>query len=418
MMNSTAKSLIGLLPLLWLTTISYGQKVDQYSYQRVLEGVTEQWHHIVLPDEIFGKVSSDLSDIRIFGVDANNDTLEAPYLLQVAAEKVVNTAVPFRRLNTAHNQSGFYFTFEVPTAAAINQIKLDFEQQNFDWRLQLEGSQDQSEWYTIVKDYRILSIKNDNTDYQFTTVNFPQSKYRYLRIRIVSKEAPALKTASITMRELAEGAYRTYPIQTSETTQNKQTRQTEIDLILPLPVPLSELKIEVLDRFDYYRSVTIQYCTDSIKTEKGWKYNYRTMSSGTLNSLEDNTFKLSGTTIARRLKILIHNQDNQALNIGAITPRGYVHQLIARFNTPATYHLTYGNAYAAKPQYDIARFPDKIPSVTTALNLGEEVTIARIEEVKPAPLFENKIFLWAVMLFIIVLLGGFTLKMMSGKEED
>lgn len=417
-MNSTAKSLIGLLPLLWLTTFSYGQKVDQYSYQRVLEGVTEQWHHLVLPDEIFAKVSSDLSDIRIFGVDANSDTLEAPYLLQVAAEKVVNTAVPFKRLNTAHNQAGYYFTFEVPTASAINQIRLDFEQKNFDWRLQLEGSQNQNEWYTIVKDYRILSIKNDNTDYQFTTLNFPQAKYRYLRVLIASKEAPELNAASITMRELAEGSYRTYTIQTSETIQNKQTKQTEIELILPLPVPLSEIKIDVLDSFDYYRPVTIQYCTDSIKTEKGWRYNYRTLSNGTLNSLEDNTFKLSGTTIARRLKVLIHNQDNQALKIGAITPKGYVHQLVARFNTPATYYLTYGNPYATKPQYDIARFPDKIPSVTTALSLGEEVTIGQAEEMKSAPLFENKIFLWALMLFIIVVLGGFTLKMMSAKEEE
>lgn len=417
-MKLMTKSLTWLLPCLLLGTSSYAQQMEGYHYQRELEGITEQWHTIVLPDAIFGKVSSDLSDIRIFGVSANNDTIEAPYVLQVAAEKVANDAVAFKRLNTAHNQAGYYFTFEVPTAAAINQIHLDFEQPNFDWRLQLEGSQDQNEWFTIVKDYRILSIKNDNTDYQFTNINFPQAKYRYLRVLIASKEAPVLTTASITMRALVEGAYHTYPIQATETTQNKKNKQTEIDLTLSMPVPLSQLNIEVLDTFDYYRPLTIQYCTDSIKTEKGWRYNYRTLFSETLNSMEENTFKFSGSTIARRLRILIHNQDNQALNIGTITPKGYVHQLVARFNTPATYYLTYGNKYAAKPQYDIARFPDKIPSATTALSLGPEQTIEQTEEEKSAPLFENKIFLWVLMLFIIVLLGGFTLKMMSGKEED
>ncbi|MGH1437872.1 MAG: DUF3999 family protein [Lewinella sp.] len=415
LMKLPLKSWFWVFPLMLLTIGAYGQQEDTYNYQRELHGITEQWHKIVLPNPVFGKVANDLSDIRVIGVSANNDTIEAPYILQVNEEKVVNNAVPFNTLNTASNQHGFYFTFEVPTAEAINQVQLAFKQQNFDWRLQLEGSQDQSEWFTIVKNYRILSIKNESTDYQFTTINIPRSKYRYLRALITSKEAPVLTSASISMRELVEGTYRTYPAEATNTTENKQTKQTEIELTLPMPVSLSRLNIEVLDTFDYYRPVTIQYCTDSIKTEKGWKYNYRTISSGTLNSLEENTFRFSSNTIARKLKILIHNQDNQALKIGAITPKGYVHQMVARFNTPAIYHLVYGNKYARKPQYDIARFPDKIPSTATILTLGEEEVIEKPERAKAAPLFENKIFLWAIMLFVIVLLGGFTLKMMSGK---
>jgi hypothetical protein len=415
LMKLTNKSLSLIFLFLLLATWSYGQKMDTYGYQRELQGITEQWHKIVLPDAIFGKVSADLSDLRIFGVDANNDTIEAPYVLQVAAEKVTNNKIPFYQLNKARNQAGYYFTFEVPTAAAINQIHLDFEQQNFDWKLQLEGSQDQSEWFTIVEDYRILSIKNNNTDYQFTTINFPSAKYRYLRVLIVSKQAPVLTSASITMRALEAGVYRTYPIQATETLQKAYTKQTEINLLLSMPVPVNQLNIEVLDTLDYYRWVTIEYCADSIKTGNGWKYNYRILDRGTLSSLEENTFKFSGNTITRRLKILIQNQDNNALNIGAITVKGYVHQMVARFNTPATYSLAYGNKNAGKPQYDIAQFLDKIPSSTTALTLGPEQVIAQAEQVKAAPLFENKLFLWAIMLFVIVLLGGFTLKMMGGK---
>ena len=401
--------------LLLLAKGAYAQQMDTYSYQRELQGITEQWHTIVLPDAIFGKISPDLADIRIFGIDANNDTIEAPYLLQVGAEKISHETIAFKQLNTARNQAGYYFTFEMPGAAAINQVHLDFKQQNFDWRLQIEGSQDQNEWFSIVEAYRILSIKNEDTDYQFTTINFPSSKYRYLRVLVTnSKEAPVLTKATITMRGLEAGTYRTYALQASETVQNKETKQTEIELLLSMPAPLSQLNMEVLDTFDYYRPVTIQYCTDSIKTEKGWKYNYRTLASGTLNSLEENTFPF-GSTIARRLKIVIHNQDNQALNLGAMTLKGYVHQLVARFNVLATYYLTYGNKYAAKPQYDIARFPDKIPSTTSALSLGQEQVIDQAAPEKEAPLFENKVFLWVLMLIIIAVLGGFTLKMMGGK---
>lgn len=400
--------------LMLIAAASYSQQWKSYSYQRELGGVTDQWHKVVLPDDIFGKVANDLADIKIFGVTVDNDTIEAPYVLQVATEKVANNAVPFKQLNTAHNESGFYFTFEVPTAAAINRIYLDFEQQNFDWKLKLEGSQDQREWYTVVEDYRILSIKNANTDFQFTNINFPQSKYRFFRVSVASKEAPILNTAGISMREFSAGAYRTYPIQSINTREKKDTKQTEISLTLPMAVPLSQLQIEVLDSFDYYRPLTIQYCTDSIKTEQGWKYKYRPLSSGTLNSLEESTFQFSEGLIVKKLKILIHNSDNQALNIGTIIPRGYVHELVARFNIPASYYLAYGAQNARKPQYDIVRFLDKIPGNSTAVTLGPEQTITKSEQALTAPLFENKVFLWGLMFIIILLLGGFTLKMMNG----
>ncbi len=38
-----------------LLTNAYGQ-IGQYKYQRTLTGVTQEWHKIVLPDDIFGKV--------------------------------------------------------------------------------------------------------------------------------------------------------------------------------------------------------------------------------------------------------------------------------------------------------------------------------------------------------------------------
>src|SRR5690606_24349001 len=121
-----------------------------YGFKRELTGISEPWHRIVLPDDIFGKVAPSLHDIRIFGITENNDTIEAPYLLRLATGQTSETQIAFKTLNVSRDDSGYYFTFEIPTTAPVNQIKLDFKQQDFDWKVRLEGSQDQNNWFTIV----------------------------------------------------------------------------------------------------------------------------------------------------------------------------------------------------------------------------------------------------------------------------
>ncbi len=384
----------------------------QFAYKRGINGISEQWHRLELPDALFGNVAADLADLRIYGVTPQNDTLEAPYLLRRSTEQISEQAIDFKLINTAHNARGWFFTFEIPAETAVNQIKLAFEQTNFDWRVQLEGSPDQREWFTILDDYRILSIRNGLTDFQFTKLAFPDARYRFFRLRIPAREKPALLSANLAQRTVSDGAYKTYPVERFSLEDDKKNKETQLEIDLHLPVPVSRLRVHVHDTFDYYRPVSIQYLSDSVKTEKGWTYNYRTLTSGTLNSLEENTFPLN-STILQRLRLIIQNHDNQPLQIDSVTVGGYIHELVARFTEPgATYFLAYGNPDAGMPQYDIGRFAETIPERLASLALGPEETLARAPDAA-APLFMNKLWLWAVMAVVIGLLGWFTVRMMQ-----
>lgn len=394
-------------------TLAFGQ-INLYDYKRELHGIKDQWHKIILPNDMFGKVSSDLSDIRIYGLTEKNDTLEAPYILKLATEKTSLKELAFNLVNESKNDRGYYFTFEVPSENAVNQIQLEFNQQNFDWRLALEGSHDQQEWFSIIDNYRILSIKNDLTDYQFTKVRFPNSRYRYFRLRVDSDKKPKLLSAKMSLNETMEGNFRNYPIHSIKMEEERQNKQTIIHIDLKSTVPVSRLKIKVKNQFDYYRPVSIQYLSDSIKTEQGWKYTYSTLTSGMLNSIEKNEFKFN-STLLRELKVIIENQDNESLEIDSVVVDGYVHELIVRCVAPATYYLTYGNKKAAKPHYDINRFAANIPTVLTPLTLGEEQSIEKKAVKTAAPLFQNKVWLWAIMILIISLLGWFAIRMMRQK---
>lgn len=399
--------------LLLICFYSYGQ-MEQYNYKRELQGINNTWHKVILPEDFFEKVSPNLNDIRIYGLTSKSDTIEASYLLQPIKERLVDKEVNFKIINTSHNEKGYYFTFEVTSEEAINQLNLDFKQQNFDWKLVLEGSQNQQEWFTIVDDYRILSIINSETNYQFTKVNFPSSKYQYLRLLVKSEEKPLITNSKITFHKISNGKYNTYSIKNLKTINNKEQQKSILEIDLKSSVPVSSIKLNVTNKFDYYRPITIEYVSDSLKTEKGWIYNYKTLTRGTLNSIEKNEFRFDSRVLSK-LKICIFNRDNEPLTVDSITVKGYVYQIVTRFTEPATYFLTYGNKKASKPNYDIKRFVSKIPESLTELNLGKEQPIDKKEIQEKDPLFKNKNWLWVVMIVIIVLLGWFSVKMIKSK---
>lgn len=400
--------------LLFLICVAGYSQSTTYSYQRELQQIESQWHSVVLPTDMFEKTAADFADIRIFGFTASKDTIEAPYLLKSASEKIEQVEVPFTLINQSKNKQEYFFTFETPVASAINQIQLDFKSNNFDWKVGLEGSQDQQEWFTLLTDYRILSINTENTRFQYNQVHFPAAKYRYFRLVIPSADPPELRVAKLLLSTVTAGSYNTYPIKSQTVEEDKKNKVTVIHLELKSAVPVSKLTLSVKNKYDYFRPIHISYLTDSVQTEKGWKYTYRQLTSGTLNSVEKSEFNLE-STLLKKLKLVIENQDNVPLQIDSVKVEGYVHELVVRFTEPATYFLTYGNPFLQKPNYDIARFLNRIPVELSALEVGNEQVIQYNSEAQGEPLFQNTFWLWGVMILIILLLGWFSLKMIRQK---
>lgn len=397
---------------------SFGQ-FKQYDFKRELSGLKFSneinLYKIILPDEIFGKVTDNLADIRVYGVNASKDTTEVPYILRLDSDKISKKDVAFDLINQSKNDKGYYFTFEVPTDKPVNQIELEFAQQNFDWKLALEGSQNLLEWFSIIDDYRILSIKNNLTDFKFTKITFTSSQYHFFRLLVKSELKPELITAKLALDEVSNGNFRKYIINSIKTEEEKKNRQTIINVDLQQSVPVSILNIYVNNKFAFYRPATIQFLADSFKTEQGWIYNYNTLASGTLNSIEQNEFQFR-TTILRRLRIIIDNHDNEPLKIDSLNVIGYEHELIARFTEPGNYFLAYGNKQALKPDYDLERFSDEIPITLKRLELGNEQLIDKEKLKEGKPLFQNKAWLWSIMAIIIIILGWFSFSMVRKKQ--
>ncbi|MBL6445208.1 DUF3999 family protein [Fulvivirga sp. 29W222] len=393
-----------------LMSSAFGQMKD-YRFKRELREISELWHKIILPNDIFSKVSHGLSDIRIYGITTSNDTLEAPYVLRVNEDTYSNRQVDFNLINSTHNRKGYYYTFEVPSIEGINHIQLDFQGTNFDRYVTLEGSHDQKEWFTILKSSRVLSIENSQTQYTFTSLTFPSAKYQYIRLFIPENgKMPILNSARLTEEKFEPGNYVTHDVLNTSIRENQDRRQTEIELDLESIVSVSQIKVNVVDQFDYYRPVSIEYLHDSVKTPNGWKKQYRVAFNGMLSSLESNEFRFRNV-FTHKVRVVIRNFDNNPLKFEGFVVKGNVYELHARFTEPASYILVYGNDRATSPNYDIVNFANKIPEAISTLTLGQEEVIDKVPIDPVVPIFENKTWLWVVMGLIIFVLGWFSVHM-------
>jgi hypothetical protein len=402
---------INLFTLLLLCATIANAQTNTYKFKRSITGVNSVWHKMALPDDLYKKANVGFEDLRIFGINGK-DTIEVPYLLKQRADKVTTNDIAFKQINQSASPNGYYYTFQSPGINLINQINLAFRQENFDWKITLEGSNDNKEWFSILTDYRILSIKNNDTDYQFTKLNFPDSKYQYFRIAVKSPVQPDLLEAKISKTDTIMGTYQELKYQSFDLKNDVSKKETVVDVTLANPVPLSYLRLNAQSDFDFYRSIKIEYATDSFKTDKGIQYNYANLYEGTISSLEEPAFNFANT-ITSRLKITIQNNDNKPLRLSSLQLKGNVYEIIARFDQPKDeYALYYGNEKATGPVYEIEKFESKIPTNLTSVNIGTELLNPAFSIKIEKPLFENKAWLWVLMAVIIALLGWFSFKML------
>lgn len=404
-----------LLCLLFICSSSFGwSQIDSYNFVRSISEPTDQWHKIQLPLSMYQHINTNFTDLRVYGITSAQDTLEAPFIVHLTKEETTRESLPLVLLNSSHTGEAYYYTFEIEGEKAINEIDLTFGLQNFDWRLELEGSEDQLEWFTVLDNYRILSIRNVNTSFDFTKLSFPNSNFRYYRLKVRTESDPSFSGANISLISSKEGRYEKYDLVSFAKNENEEMKRSELDVTLEYPSVISVVEVNVKDTIDYYRNVLFKVCTDSVETKSGMRYNYRTVGSGTLNSLSGNTFSISNVE-AKNLHIEVQNQDNAPLRISSVEVSGEKRELHIRFTEPANYFLAYGNASARAPQYDIFNFRDKIPTEMQSLELGGEQLILKTPVEVVSPLFENKWWLWGIMGAIVLLLGWFSVGMLKGK---
>lgn len=381
-----------------------GQPPD-YEYQRTLIDAKGPWCRVELPNDIFAKLGPLTSDLRILGETAEGDTVEAAFLLRIMKEtgRITNSSLTIR--NQSSNDRGYFYTLEMTSPALANTLDLGFGTDDFDWRIRLEGSTNEHEWFTLVDNYRILSIQNPTSPFKFTRVVFPPARYPLYRLLVKTAVDPVLTHVTVSQVIHDDGRYRSYASRIT-TVEDGKSGRTNLDIKLSQCVPVSRIALHVKDTFDHYRPLEILYLADSFQMNGGWTANYASAASEVINSLERPRFDFS-PVLTQRLSLVIVDDHNEPLTVDSVSVSGPVYELIVRIIRPGDYTLYYGSRLTSLPHYDIENFPDRIPSDAPTATLGPEQKAGHLAS---EPVF-TKYWLWGLMILIIAVLGWFTMKM-------
>lgn len=381
-----------------------------FSYRCELENPNNLWHSIELPSKALGVVQPNYADVRIIGIKENGDTIQAPYVLEHLRSSSKQVDVAQRLINKGHNEEAFFATLEMKTDKGYNQLYLDFQKQNYDFLINLEGSNDQQNWVAVAQDLRVVSVTEKGRKFTINTLDFPASNFAYLRLKMNTSIDPLLARAVLKSIQVEKGQ-EVQAKSSFKVTEKEKASWVEINLNSKLPIERLELNFK--DTLDYFRSFSVAIANDFLVSKQDTIWQFHQVFSGTLNSWRKSKIAWRNGR-AKKIQVIIDNGDNKPLSL--LSAKTFYSKVIlkARFTEEAHYLLTYGNPKLQSPRYDIVNFQNQIPQSLTQLRVMDCTEVKKIEsEIKEDDPFEYEAIIWVALILIGVLLAYFTLKLLK-----
>lgn len=374
----------------------------QFRFKRELGEVDSGWQKIHLPISMYEKISPLFTDIRIYGIN-QSDTTEVPYFVQ--QERYLpyeeKNSVPF--FNPVRSGNTYFYTFQPKTKGKSHRFYFEFGRTNFDWDVQLEGSTDGKTWYKINERFRMVSIATDKMSYAYTQVDLINHQFDFYRIAIPSDSDPNLLGIQLAVDRVETATFQW--LKGKQTIDYSSKKQTIIHIEFPFGVPLHSIQLPVLTSGDYYRRLTVR-CGDDIQ-------------STIISSLDNRVIPIFiDRNKIKTLMLTIENGDNEPLSFGTVEAKVPVVELIAKFPKKMNYALFYDDHKIAHPMYDLIYFKHKLPTNLSPIQPKAEIQLLPEpeEDKKSKPI--HPLWLWGSIGLIILVLGGFTLKMITQAKTN
>lgn len=376
----------------------------------------QQLVSFVLDNKVFESANQNLSDLRI--VDKNNT--EVAYKLTVEESKSFIQAIPVKITNVG-SLPGQYTQLVLDLGRSginHNSVSLITKSTNFRKRVEVEAGNDSSNWFVIKKAEEGPLIYDYSLDFSAknTTVNYPDSTYRFLRVKIIDNGENPIKVdgASIFNNVLSGAREVTLKPTILGISLNKEKRATEIKLDLGAKgVPSNQVILSTNDA-NFNREVLIDGSDDG----SVWKslgsdiiFSYQTPKnndSKTRVNYQEANFRF--------LRLTVMNRDNQPLTFGEFTVLGTLRKVVFLAKNGESYRLFYGNAGGRFPEYDLESYLQYLDNnnIVQAVLGPQDANKAFVSEsLPPKPLSERFPFLLNIVLGVaVVILGTLVFKLL------
>lgn len=390
--------LILLLPLGTLAGFNLGHW--QFQKEIMLPQGAKGLMSVQLNDEVFSHANTSLSDLRVI----DNNQGEVPYVVKRLNEITrVDTFTPriFNLSSVPGKDTSFIVDLGPRQIVPVhNSITLLFAYgtKNFRRQVEIEGADS-----IDTKAWRVLNDKQNIYDYTLefhaadTTVRYPDSAYRYLRVTISDGNLPPLAVNGVQAQRSFQRNAKTMTYQALSHQENL-ARSTEVVADLGKQGLFTNRASLTITGSNFERPVRVFGSNDA----KAWHH----LGGDSIYQYNTPEFVGSKSTIDyqetddRYIKFIIENGDSPAITIQSATMEG-VARIISFLGTPGhTYTLYYGSPLALVPQYDfesIYRYFDESTPIFGSLGVQKD---------NPSfapPLSERSSWLFPLVLGIVVL---------------
>src|SRR5579863_7378369 len=366
----------------------------------------------VLDRETLDQSRSGQEDLRLY----DNADHEIPYALRVRRDVATTNAFPAREFNRGVDGGVAEISLDLGDRfEQHNQVEIDTAGNNFRRLVDVEGSEDGAQWSMLASAGIIFRFAAGGHSVEQLAVDYPVSRYRYLRIRVArdpgsDRAAPELLSVRI-RRSVHLAGEMTSSVGRMEARDADRTNARAASVWhvdLGGHIPIQQVRLAIGEGV-FSRPFELEAVDDPAAPVL--------LASGELTRRDSEARQLTvkfSERWARRLKLTVTDDRNAPLPLFGLTAEGAARQVVFDGASAATsaLRLYYGNARALAPRYDLAaRLPAEWGRIATRLTLGpqRENPVYRPE---PKPFSERSPWLVYVVLAVTgIVLGAILLSL-------
>ena len=399
--------LLCLLTVCWL--IAPKSQGQSFRFRATVDTVLQSgFHRIALPPSVVGRLSDNLTDIRLY----DNQKLEVPYLL--TRQQPVQTA-PFMEYEVVSRTSrpdvSTMLIVRNQQKNRINSLGIVIKNTNVGKKARLSGSADAQNWYAIDNAIWLAPTQTSGGTTDTKLLHFPLSDYGYYRLEIndsLSAPLNILKVGNYTPMALA-GTYSPIPgITISQ--RDSSDKHSYIHLTRNSPARLDKLVLLVQSTMPYRRRAEIGRFI-SRKPKRGLvSRQFELIRTFELSSADSNTVYLPSLK-TNDLYIVIANDDNPPLRTGNIRAYQLTTYLLANLTAGQSYQLRFASETASAPVYDLAPFQTNVPANPPVIGVKNSID-TQVTEYSGSVFRGDSQLIWLAIGIVVALLGFLSYRML------
>jgi hypothetical protein len=386
------------------------------------------FYRLTVPLDVFGKSREDLADLRLLDPSGK----EIPYALWIRKDVDEQSEVSGHLFNQATKGAVSEVSVDLGANAVIhNEVEIETAGTNFRRRVDVEGSDNGKDWKGLKSGDVIFAFGPQNRTVQSNRIDYPISRYRYLRVRVFADEladdqAPVISSvralAAVSVMGERVSWQWSMPAYQQLRYQGVPASAWTIDLGARVPCDRIQLGVQT-------DSFSRPYQLEAIDDPQ----NVRLIASGELKRRVGEQSKSVEIAFdqeeqVRKLRLVVDDYSNQTLPIESFTAQAPARQVVFELKQASAQplRLYFGNTNATPTHYDFEKEVSR--RLTTAPNRIDTGIAVQNPEYKPAPLPLTERIPWliylvlfassAVLALVLLSLARNTMRMSAPAADD